>query len=200
MQSAIGYAARQCCRRMIAAALLGTVALIGPVFAQQRSLIRPSDAQLRRELRSLEGQAARAAPAASQNLQRARRDLVSRSRGVALGPEAARVDRGLGQVGRDLQQRRPDTTPTPTGPATTTSLPASYQAGDPLPSFDPAVTVGRLLGRAESAGSRGQTAQARSDLSTARALLGGLDPAASGHAALAARLAEVEAGLGAGGR
>lgn len=196
MPSAIGAIAQPGHRLAIAGILLGATLLAEPAAAQQRSLIRPGDAQLRRELRSLEGQAARAAPGTDLQLQRSRRELVARSRGVALSPEAARIDRGLDQVGRDLQRRRLQAAPSPTGPVvTTTPLPASFREGNPLPSFDPALTLGRLLGRAEQATSLGRPAQARSDLATARALLAGLDPAASNRAALAARLADVEAGL-----
>jgi hypothetical protein len=200
MRSAIRSLARRSGWRRIVGALLGMAVLVEPAVGQERSLIRPGDAQLRRELRSLQGQAARAAPGTALNLQRARRDVISRSRGVALSPEAARIDRGLDQVGRDLQRRRLDDLAVPPGPVvTTTPLPSSYREGSPLPSFDPAVTVGRLLGRAEEAARLGRPAQAQSDLATARAMLSGLDPAASGSAALAARLADVEAGLGAGG-
>ena len=99
-----------------------------------------------------------------------------------------------------MQRQRLDASPAPNGSTTRTApLPSSYREGNPLPSFDPAVTVGRLLGRAEQAVSQGRQAQARSDLAAARSLLAGLDPAASGTGALGARLANVEAGLGADG-
>ncbi len=197
MRLAIGTAGRQACRLGSVLALLSAAWLAGPAAAQQRSLINPGDAQLRRELRSLEGQVATSPRGAEFQLQRARRDLVSRSRGVDLSPEAARIERGLDQVSRDLQRQGLEGTTQPVAPRTrTTALPSSYGDGDPLPSFDPSTTFNRLLGRAEQAVNEGRSAQAHSDLATAKGFLPDLDPAAPTTAELLARMADVEVRLG----
>ena len=197
MASAIGTAGRHYRRLGVVLALLCAAWLSGSVAAQQRSLISPGDAQMRRELRSLEGQAATSPRGAELELQRVRRDLVSRSRGVALSPEAARIERGLDQVDRDLQRQRRVGATQPVAPRPrATSLPSSYGDGDPLPSFDPSTTFNRLLGRAEQAVMEGRSAQARSDLATAKGFLPGLDPAAPTTAELLARMADVQVRLG----
>src|SRR3954465_4007686 len=91
--------------------LLGTEAM-----AQQRSLTGPessSDAYLQRQLRSLEQRKNSNSPeSAAIQLERARRDLVGQSGGVAFTPEQARISRGLNGVNRDLQRQRlePSTT------------------------------------------------------------------------------------------
>jgi hypothetical protein len=198
MRSAIW---RQLARFATTIALLGAVLSGESASAQQPSLINPSDAQMRRELRSLEGQVGSSALGTDLQLQRARRDLVSRSRGVALTPEAARIDRGLDQVGRDLQRQDLDAAqPTAPSPPRAEPLPTSYREGVPLPSIDAATTVGRLLGRAEQAIGEGRAAQARSDLATAHSLMTGLDASAPVAAALQTRITAVEARLdGSGG-
>ena len=69
-----------------------------PVLAQQG--LTPNRRHLSRQLRSL--YQARTSPGANltPQVQRARRDLVQRSGGVAFTPEQARIDRGLTQLGR----------------------------------------------------------------------------------------------------
>ena len=85
--------------------------LAGGAAAQQRSLTGSGglagDAYLQRQLRSLERRDGSVAGASLQ-LQRARRDLVRQSGGVAFTPEQARINRGLDRVGRELQRRNLD--------------------------------------------------------------------------------------------
>lgn len=200
MRSAIGAIGQHACRLGATLVLLSAALPVEPLAAQQRSLISPGDAQLRRELRSLEGQMLSSPRGAELQLQRTRRDLVSRSRGVTFSPEAARIDRGLDQVARDLQRQRLEAAKTVGMPVTrATPLPTSYREGSPLPSFDAATTAGRLVGRAEQAAIEGRTAQARSDLATARGLMAGLDSAAPSTVELLARVGDVETRLGVNG-
>ena len=104
--------------------LLGTEAM-----AQQRSLTgseSSSDAYLQRQLRSLEQRDSGTSPeSAAIQLERARRDLVGQSGGVAFTPEQARISRGLDSVQRDLQRQRLE-------PSTT--QPLARPRGDALPS------------------------------------------------------------------
>ena len=182
--------------------LMFTVAAgIDPVLAQQQGLT-PNDVNLSRQLRSLEYQA-RTSPGANltPQVQRARRDLVQRSGGVAFTPEQARIDRGLTQLGRQVQQERSSAIGVPAGPARRVEpLPSSIATDQPLPSFHRAATVGRLIGRAETAVAEGRSVQARSDLDTARSLMAGVqadDPdGGSELATFQARMAAVEARLG----
>jgi hypothetical protein len=163
-----------------------------PAAAQERSLIDPGQAQLQRQVRSLQNRAS-GGPGADLQLRRARRDLVRESRGVFFTPEEARIDRDLRRVERDLR-RRPAATAEPQPPEPTESeLPKSYEAEPPRSGrHGSVVTVTRLLNRAETALDEDRPGQARSDLSTARGFLDDVDPEApatrNAYAKLRARL------------
>ncbi len=178
------------------------------VAAQQGSLTggrQPpagSDAYLQRQLRTLER--ARSSPGSADILlRRTQRDLNSQGRGVYLTPEQARVQRDLDRIGRDLQREDFDAgiSQSPTRPRGE-RLPGTIDDDGALPSFGGTVTLGRLVGRAESAIDEGRATQARSDIATARSLVGSIDPASpeeSGALAdLQARMTAVELRLAAG--
>ena len=193
--------------------MLALVVVGQPAGAQQRSLIDPGDARLRRELRSLENRLETSPRGAGLQLDRARRDLIREGRGVDFTPEEARIDRGLDRVRRELQQReRPDLRePRLPAPGGERRLPRSY-AGEPpdggLPlsysegasSIAPGgsnnlVTVARLLNRADTALGAGRAAQAQSDLAAARGFLSQVEPdgpMAERRAQLQSRLADLE--------
>lgn len=168
----------------------------GTASAQQRSLIDPDTAQLRRELRSIEGRLERSPRGARLQLDRARRELIREGRGVSFTPEQGRIARDLDRLGRELRrvEREPSREPreVPTG----NNLPRSYD--DPPRSSGGSnnlVTVARLLTRAETALERGRTVQAQSDLAAARGFLGGVraePPAATRRAELERRLQDLE--------
>lgn len=186
---------------------LGVVALLAghPAAAQQDTLIDPGDAQARRQVRSLENGAGSAASAEIQ-LRQARQSLTARSRGVYLTPEQARLDRSLNRIGRDLRRAAPAAPPEPPaakpsglpasyprrpqGPEAASGLPASYDEADAGDGGrqSSAVTVARLLDRAESALGEQRQVQARSDLSTARGFLDDIDPDAPQTRATYAKL------------
>jgi hypothetical protein len=162
-----------------------------PAAAQERSLIDPGEAQLQRQVRSLENRAS-GGPGAELQLRRARQDLIRESRGVFFTPEEARIDRDLRRIGRDLR-RRPTTAAEPPPELTESELPKSYEAEPPRSGrHGSVVTVTRLLNRAENALEANRPGQARSDLSTARGFLDDLDPKApatrDAYAKLQARL------------
>lgn len=177
--------------------------LAGPSGAQQPNLTGANDAYMQRQLRSLQGSVRSSPDAAALQLQRARRDLIQQNRGVVLTPEQTRLDRGLDQIGRQLQQQGSPTTGIPPRPATVRApLPSSYGTDQPLPSFDRSATVGRLVGRAETAIAQGRPGQARSDLATARSLLEGVgptDPDGGDLASIEARMTAAEARLDSSG-
>jgi hypothetical protein len=163
------------------------------------------DAQLQRQLRSLERRGTGSPASAAIQLRRAQRDLVGQSRGVALTPDQARIARGLDRVGRELRQDRGDAaTLQPPARPRGERLPGSVDDDAALPSFGGTVTLGRLVGRAETALAQGRRDQARSDLATARSLVGATEPgrAPDGSAALAdlqARMTALEGRLAASG-
>jgi hypothetical protein len=184
-----------------------------PAGAQERSLLDPGEARLRRELRSLDNRIETSPRGAGLQLDRARRDLIRQSRGVEFSPDEARIDRSLDRLGRELRRRervaprqaRPDL------PRAGDDLPRSYAdepQGDGLPrsyadegpSTAPGgsnnlVAAAQLLNRAESALDGGRAAQARSDLAAARGFLGEVrpePPVAGRRAALQGRLENLE--------
>jgi hypothetical protein len=180
-----------------------------PAMAQQNSLTggRPapvgSDAYLQRQLRTIER--ARSSPESAEILlRRTRRDLTGQSRGVFLTPEQARVQRDLDRIGRDLdrQGRAVDTAPAPARPRGE-RLPGTIEDQGALPSFGGTLTLGRLVGRAEGAIADGRTIQARSDIATARSLVGSVQPGSPDEsralAELEARMTAVERLLADGG-
>jgi hypothetical protein len=191
---------------------LVSLALVMPALsaaAQQGSLTggRPapagSDAYLQRQLRTIER--ARSSPESAEILlRRTQRDLTGQSRGVFLTPEQARVQRDLDRIGRDLdrQGRAADTAPAPARPRGE-RLPGTIADEGALPSFGGTVTLGRLVGRAEGAIADGRTTQARSDIATARSLVGGVQPGSPDEsralAELEARMTAVERLLAGGG-
>lgn len=183
---------------------VGAAALLaGPGAAQQQGLTA-NDAYMQRQLRSLEGSVRSSPDSAALQLQRARRDLIQQSRGLAFTPEQARLNRSLDQVGRQLRQERTSVVGVPPRPATTeVSLPSSYGTDQPLPSFNRSATLGRLVGRAETAVVEGRPAQARSDLATARSLMMGVEPTDSDGGteltSIQARMIALEARLGSSG-
>jgi hypothetical protein len=204
------------CRGLLLLALLAVLEAglsCRPAGAQERSLIDPGEARLRRELRSLENRIETSPRGADVQLDRARRDLIRQSRGVDSSPDEARIGRSLDRLGRELRRReraaprqtRPDL------PRGGDDLPRSYAdepRSDGLPrsyadegsSIAPGgsnnlVAVVRLLNRAESALDGGRAAQARSDLSAARGFLGEVRPeapVAERRAALQGRLESLE--------
>jgi hypothetical protein len=167
-----------------------------PATAQQGSLTggRPaplgSDTYLQRQLRTIE-RARSSAGSAEILVRRTQRDLTSQSRGVYLTPEQARVQRDLDRVGRDLDRERREagTAQAPARPRGE-RLPGTIDDMAALPSFGGTVTLGRLVGRAESAIAAGRTSQARSDIATARSLVGSVNP---GSPAESQTLSELEA-------
>lgn len=206
MRSSILGRARRMWIPLLAAALLsGAVAQ-----AQQGSSLTgrnngAGDAYLQRQLRSLEGRDSSSPDAAAMQLRRARRDLVQQSRGTAFTGEQARINRGLDRVGRELQQQELDSS-TVQAPAQPRGerLPGTIAQEPLLPSFGGTTTLGRLVGRAEAAIAAGQPAQARSDLATARSLVGSVDTTSPGEkqalAALQNRMAAIDGKLaGTGG-
>jgi hypothetical protein len=180
--------------------------LAGAAVAQQRSLTGSGglagDAYLQRQLRSLERRDG-SVGGASLQLQRARRDLVRQSGGVAFTPEQARINRGLDRVGRELQRRDLDASAAqPLARPRGDPLPSTIGEDQPLPSFGGTVTLGRLVNRAEAALANGRPVQARSDLAAARSLVGSVDATSPETSrdldALQARMAAVEAQLSGG--
>ena len=189
-------------RRALALALLALLAgAAGDAWAQRGGSLtggRPppagSDAYLQRQLRTLDR--SRASPGSAEILlRRTQRDLVTQSRGVYLTPEQARVQRDLDRIERDRRDRSPgQATLQPPARPRGERLPGSIDDTGALPSMGGTLTLGRLVGRAETALADGRTAQARSDLATARALVGGVQPQG---AAEAAELADIQARMGA---
>lgn len=152
------------------------------------------NAYLQRQVRALDADL-RAGNVSSYRLQRIQRDLISRSGGVALTPEQARIQRDLDRIDSNMTRQpvagTPPAVPVPRGQR----LPGTIDDSGGLPSFRGAVTVGRLLDRAQDAIVGGRVGQARSDLATAQALAGDLDPTTEAEQAelaeLQTRMAEV---------
>lgn len=178
-------------------------------LGQQRSLTggRPapagSDAYLQRQLRTLD-RSTTSPGSADILLRRTQRDLVSQGRGVYLTPEQARVQRDLDRIGRDLQRGQIDAaTGQPPAQPRGERLPGTIDDDAALPSFGGTVTLGRLVGRAETAMAEGRPGQARSDIATARSLVGAVDPSSpeDGRALLdlQARMSSIEQRLAGGG-
>ena len=177
--------------------------------AQQRSLsgtrLAPvgSDAYLQRQLRTLE-RSASSPGSADILLRRTQRDLTSRARGVYLTPEQARIQRDLDRVGRDLQHEQLDAlTAQPLAQPRGERLPGTINDAAALPSFSGTTTLGRLVGRAESAMAEGRSGQARSDIATARSLVEAVDPGSPADSQalldLQARMSAIERRLASGG-
>jgi hypothetical protein len=189
--------------RLGLSAVWAAALLAGPGAAQQQGLTA-NDIYMQRQLRSLEGSVRSSPDSAALQLQRARRDMIQQSRGVAFTPEQARLNRSLDQVGRQLRQERTSVVGVPPRPATTEEpLPSSYGTDQPLPSFNRSATLGRLVGRAETAIAEGRPAQARSDLATARSLMMGVEPTdpdgGTELTSIQARMTALEARLGSSG-
>lgn len=175
----------------------------GGASAQQRSLIDPDTAQLRRELRSIEGRLESSPQGARIQLNRTRRALIREGRGVSFTPEQGRIARDLDRLGRELRQVEREPRREVREVPTENTLPRSYD--DPPRASGGSnnlVTVARLLTRAEAALERGRTVQAQSDLSAARGFLGGVrpePPAAKRRADLERRLQDLEERVAASG-
>jgi hypothetical protein len=177
--------------------------------AQQGSLTggRPaqagSNAYLQRQLRTLERSGA--SPGSAEILlRRAQRDVISQGRGLYLTPEQARIQRDLDRVGRDLARPQRDArTSQPPALPRGERLPGTIDDDAVLPSFGGTVTLGRLVGRAESAMAEGRPGQARSDIATARSLVDAVDPSSQQDSRalqdLQARMSAVEQRLASGG-
>ena len=194
------------------AQLVGVMAVLllqsADLAAQSGSLTgtRPapagSDAYLQRQLRTLERGGT--SPGSAQILlQRTQRDLTSRSRGVYLTPEQARVQRDLDRIERDMRGS-PSRTGVPAPlPLLGERLPGTIDDAAALPSMGGTVTLGRLVDRAERALADGRPQQARSDLAAARSLMGGFTAESPAEAAqlteLQARMGAVERTLAGGG-
>jgi hypothetical protein len=213
MPAAIGTRPRRGLMLLAMLAVLEAALPCRPAGAQERSLLDPGEARLRRELRSLENRLETSPRGADIQLDRARRDLIRQSRGVDFSPEEARIDRSLDRLGRELRRRERAarrTTP-PDLPRAGDDLPRSYaneprrdglprSFADEGPSVAPGgsnnlVAAAQLLNRAESALDDGRGAQARSDLAVARGFLGEVRPeapVAERRAALQKRLERLE--------
>jgi hypothetical protein len=203
--SILGLAGRHLWMLLLAAALLSGAA----GRAQQGSLTGrgngANDVYLQRQLRSLERRDGSSPEAAAMQLRGARRALVEQSRGTAFNAEQARINRGLDRVGRELEQQRLESA-TAQAPATPRGerLPGTIAQEPLLPSFGGTTTLGRLVGRAEAALAAGKPAQARSDLATARSLVGSVDTTSPAEkqalSALQGRMAAIDTRLaGSGG-
>lgn len=177
--------------------------------AQQGSLTGrgngAGDAVLQRQLRSLEQGGAASPDAAAMQLRGAQRSLLQQGRGTAFTPEQARISRGLDRVGRGLRQQELDAaTAQPPARPRGERLPGTIAQEPLLPSFGGTTTLGRLVGRAEAALAAGRPAQARSDLATARSLMGGVDTTRPGDkealAALQDRMSAIDTQLDGTGR
>ena len=170
MPAAIGRKPRRGSMLLALLAVLEAGLSCRPAGAQERSLIDPGEARLRRELRSLENRLETSPRGADVQLDRARRDLIRQSRGVDFSPDEARIDRSLDRLGRELRRReraapRPARPDLPRGGGGDGDLPRSYAdepRGDGLPrsfanegrSVAPSgsnnlVAAARLLNRAE---------------------------------------------------
>ena len=151
-----------------------------------------SDAYLQRQLRTLE-RGGTSSGSAQILLQRTQRDLTSRSRGVYLTPEQARVQRDLDRIERDMRDSPGQRGQVPLAPRGE-RLPGTIDDAGALPSMGGTVTLGRLVDRAERALAGGRPHQARSDLAAARSLMGGFT---ADSAVEAAQLTELQARMGA---
>ena len=170
------WQAAQSFARWSAIASLSGMLLGTPAVAQDRSLVDPANAYLQRDLRSLERRTDGPSAGAALQLQQTRRELIRESRGVYFTREQAQIFRSLNRVEGEV--RPPETFKDERGaPAVlpAPSLPTSLHNG-PLPSMGGGTLIRRLVARAEAAVAQGRPAQARSDLSTARSLMPGVDP------------------------
>ncbi|MFO1075103.1 MAG: hypothetical protein U1E17_20895 [Geminicoccaceae bacterium] len=180
-------------------ALLALVLLLPalPAAAQQDGLMSPADAQLQRQVRSLDNRMT-GSMGADIELRAAQQAFQAQTGRAVLTPQQLQTQRDLDRVGRDLRQR-------PVGAAggqqsavrSAAPLPHSYgdphgngglhgggddELADSAPQ-DSATTVSRLLDRADVALKEQRPVQARSDLSAARGFLDDVDPNAAGSKA-----------------
>lgn len=158
------------------------------------------DAYLQRQVRALDANQ-RGGSLSSGQLRQTQRDLITQSKGVNFTPEQGRIQSDLDRI----QQQRSwqATTGARSRPPVLPRgdrLPGTIDATGGLPSFSSAITVNRLLGRAQDAIVAGRTGQARSDLATARNLADGLSPQSDADRAtvadLQARMADLTRRLG----
>jgi hypothetical protein len=186
------------------AALLAGLAFLAapgapaPVAAQERSLIDPGTAHLQRELRSLQNRGP--SPGADMQLDRARRNLLREGGGVYFTPEQARIGRQLERLRRDLRRQGAPPAPEPPVVLPDEPLPRSYgrdEAGSlPSSTRQSLLTANRLVDRAVAALEAGRARQARSDLATAKGLVGEGPQAGDEEVArLRARIDGIEARL-----
>jgi hypothetical protein len=196
-QLPMGSRTIMCFARWSAIASLSGMLVTSPAAARDWSLTNSGDAHLWREQRSLEGRVDGASSGAVLQLERAQRDLIRQSRSVRLTPERARVDRGLDRVERELRPGQFMDSGRPSALPRVTSPTKGLRDGRPLPSMGDDALIGRLVGRARAAMAAGRTAQARSDLATARSLMTGVGPAEADvdpdRVLLQARLAKLAA-------
>lgn len=154
----------------------------------------PLQGQLQFQLDGLRRQSVTDPAGAARGAAAARRELIQRRGGVALGPSDLMIDRQLRGVQAGGRSATSPIVPSPSPPGS--SLPSSVDhGGAPLPSLgDPLRVVSLLLDRADEGLAAGRTAQAQSDLSMAGRELaplreGPLDGATKAEAdALAGRL------------
>ncbi|MGE3293767.1 MAG: hypothetical protein AB7I59_26655 [Geminicoccaceae bacterium] len=160
------------------------------------------DAYLQRQVRALDANQ-RGGSLSSSQLRQSQRDLITQSKGVDFTPEQGRIQRDLDRI----QQQRSwqATTGKQSQPPALPQgerLPGTVGDMGGLPSFNGAMTVSRLLGRAQEAIDAGRTHQARSDLATAHSLAGGLSPQSDADRATVAefqaRMADLTRRLGDG--
>ncbi|HEX6010401.1 MAG TPA: hypothetical protein VFY87_01080, partial [Geminicoccaceae bacterium] len=128
MPPAIGTKPRRGSMLLALLAVLEAGLSCRPAGAQERSLLDPGEARLRREVRSLENRIETSPRGADVQLDRARRDLIRQRRGVDFSPDEARIDRDLDRLGRELRRRERATrrTTPPDLPRAGDSLPRSY--------------------------------------------------------------------------
>jgi hypothetical protein len=160
------------------------------------------DAHLQRQVRALDADQ-RGGTLSSSQLRQTQRDLITQGKGVNFTPEQGRIQNDLDRIRqeRTWQATTGEPSQPPTGPRGE-RLPGTIDDAGGLPSFTSAMTVSRLLGRAQNAIAAGRTGQARSDLATARTLADGLSPGSDAERAtvadLQARMADLTRRLGDG--
>lgn len=158
------------------------------------------DAYLQRQVRALDANQ-RGGTLSSSQLRQTQRDLITQGKGVNFTPEQGRIQNDLDRIRQERTWQA--TTGEPSRPLARPRgerLPGTIGDTGGLPSFTGAMTVSRLLGRAQDAIAAGRTGQARSDLATARALADGLSPGSDAERAtigdLQTRMADLARRLG----
>lgn len=146
------------------------------------------DAYLQRQVRALDANQ-RGGSLSSSQLRQTQRDLITQSKGVDFTTQQGQIQRDLDRIQRERSwQATTGERPQPPALPRSEGLPGTIDDTSGLPSFSSALTVSRLLGRAQDAIAAGRTGQARSDLATARNLADGISPQSDADRATAADL------------